>query len=112
MPAAVCNERATNQPVPLRRRGARVGFVAAPKRSYYFVTEREVEVAVSELCDLIFDWNTVTAKAGPRGAVSIADETLRDGLQSPSVINPDIGDKLKILHLMEDLGIQSADIGL
>ena len=67
---------------------------------------------MSDLCDLIYDWNKVTGKTGPRGAVSIADETLRDGLQSPSVINPGIEDKLKILHLIEDLGVQSADIGL
>ncbi|HWZ46494.1 MAG TPA: LeuA family protein [Candidatus Saccharimonadales bacterium] len=40
------------------------------------------------------------------------DETLRDGLQSPSVKDPSIGDKIKILHLMEELGINSLDIGL
>jgi isopropylmalate/homocitrate/citramalate synthase len=45
---------------------------------------------------------------GPR----FADETLRDGLQSPSIHNPSMDQKLRILHLMEDLGIQSADIGL
>jgi 2-isopropylmalate synthase len=44
--------------------------------------------------------------------VELNDETLRDGLQSPSVRNPAIGDKLEILHLMESLGIESADIGL
>ena len=40
------------------------------------------------------------------------DETLRDGLQSPSVKDPGIDDKIKILHLMEDLGINMVDIGL
>ncbi|MGZ4839962.1 MAG: hypothetical protein ACXVZR_15540, partial [Terriglobales bacterium] len=42
----------------------------------------------------------------------IDDETLRDGLQSPSVTDPPVDDKLKILHLMESLGIETADVGL
>jgi 2-isopropylmalate synthase len=40
------------------------------------------------------------------------DETLRDGLQSPSVIDPPTDIKIKILHLMDSLGIETADIGL
>jgi 2-isopropylmalate synthase len=40
------------------------------------------------------------------------DETLRDGLQNPSVTDPGIEEKLKILHLMDDLGIHVADVGL
>ena len=40
------------------------------------------------------------------------DETLRDGLQNPSVEDPSIDEKLRILHLMEDLGIEYADVGL
>jgi 2-isopropylmalate synthase len=47
-----------------------------------------------------------------RGAVELDDETLRDGLQSPSVRSPSIEKKLAVLHLMEALGIDSADIGL
>src|SRR5215467_7795108 len=59
---------------------------------------------------LIYDWNRTDA---PRPAVVILDdETLRDGLQSPSVRNPDIGEKLRILHLIDRLGIETADIGL
>ena len=60
---------------------------------------------------LIYDWNS-----GPvvpdRHAALFADETLRDGLQSPSVRTPSTEEKLRILHLIESLGIQSADIGL
>src|ERR1700751_1008450 len=48
----------------------------------------------------------------PAGAVLLNDETLRDGLQSPSVRDPSIGEKIKILHLMEALGINSLDLGL
>jgi 2-isopropylmalate synthase len=44
--------------------------------------------------------------------VELDDETLRDGLQSPSVRSPSVERKLGILHLMEALGIDSADIGL
>lgn len=63
--------------------------------------------------DLIYDWNAV---GGPewahRGRPMLDDETLRDGLQSPSVLDPSIEKKIQILHLMEDLGIDSADLGL
>jgi 2-isopropylmalate synthase len=61
----------------------------------------------------IFDWNEVNRKGRitPKN-VTFFDETLRDGLQNPSVTDPPIGDKLAILHLMEDLGIHEADIGL
>jgi isopropylmalate/homocitrate/citramalate synthase len=62
---------------------------------------------------LIYDWNSMPgAEFKPAGQVLLNDETLRDGLQSPSVKDPAIGQKLKILHLMEDLGINSLDIGL
>src|SRR5579859_6399634 len=63
--------------------------------------------------EFIFDWNEVNRKGrfAPRD-FSFFDETLRDGLQNPSVVDPGIEDKLKILHLMEDLGIHEADIGL
>ncbi|MBW8879276.1 MAG: 2-isopropylmalate synthase [Acidobacteria bacterium] len=64
--------------------------------------------------DLIYDWNRVGGGdiRPARGKVELDDETLRDGLQSPSVRNPSIEDKLKILHLIAALGIESADIGL
>ncbi len=63
--------------------------------------------------DLIYDWNRAGGAVFPaRGRVELDDETLRDGLQSPSVRSPSIDRKLQILHLMEALGIDSADIGL
>ncbi len=40
------------------------------------------------------------------------DETLRDGLQNPSVHDPTIEEKIEILHLMEALGIDMVNIGL
>ena len=62
---------------------------------------------------LIYDWNTAGAFRFPAtGPVTIDDETLRDGLQNPSVRNPSIEEKIEILHLMEALGIEMANIGL
>ena len=72
-----------------------------------FATERD------RAAGLIFDWNEVNRKGRilPKNA-TFFDETLRDGLQNPSVVDPGIEEKLKILHLMEDLGIHVADVGL
>jgi 2-isopropylmalate synthase len=63
--------------------------------------------------DLIYDWNEVARRGRiiDRG-VSFFDETLRDGLQNPSVIDPPVEPKLKLLHLMNAIGIDAADIGL
>ena len=61
----------------------------------------------------IYDWNTVTPPAiAPGTRVLLNDETLRDGLQNPSVTDPSIAEKIQILHLMESLGIDSVNIGL
>ena len=63
--------------------------------------------------DLIHDWNSVDAPFDwSASRVELNDETLRDGLQSPSVTDPDIASKKELLHLMVELGIASADIGL
>jgi 2-isopropylmalate synthase len=59
---------------------------------------------------LIHDWNP--SVAAPPYPLKLNDETLRDGLQSPSVFNPAVADKLEILHFMEELGLYSAAIGL
>ena len=59
---------------------------------------------------LIHDWNHDAA--GPRPVAMLDDETLRDGLQSPSVRTPTIDEKIDILHRMDALGIDTADIGL
>ncbi len=62
---------------------------------------------------LIYDWNTVgAAPRKPAGRVMFDDETLRDGLQSPSARDPEIDDKLALIRLMDKLGIDTADVGL
>jgi 2-isopropylmalate synthase len=63
--------------------------------------------------ELIYDWNE---GSGPQLRVAkqplLNDETLRDGLQSPSVIDPPIEKKIEILHLLEDAGVDSLNLGL
>lgn len=63
--------------------------------------------------DLIYDWNEVERR-GPviPHTIEFFDETLRDGLQNPSVTDPTIDKKLELIHLMDKLGIHEADIGL
>jgi 2-isopropylmalate synthase len=63
--------------------------------------------------NLIFDWNT-REKEAPfvAGAFQLNDETLRDGIQSPSVVDPSIEEKKQLLRYMDKLSIQCANIGL
>jgi len=64
--------------------------------------------------ELIYDWNSVekVAKLSPKRRIQFLDETLRDGIQSPSVVDPSIDDKLRLIELANDLGIDTSDIGL
>lgn len=63
--------------------------------------------------DLIHDWAAAGGEPVPRPAAAMLDdETLRDGLQSPSVVDPPLELKVEILHLMNGLGIETADVGL
>jgi len=67
--------------------------------------------------DLIYDWNAIDyeierdASKHPH-ELWFDDETLRDGLQSPSARNPTIEQKIELIDFMESLGIQKADLGL
>jgi isopropylmalate/homocitrate/citramalate synthase len=70
-------------------------------------------MAAIERDELIYDWNRVPEDATPAAAEPMfVDETLRDGLQSPSVRDPDLDEKLRLVRLMDKLGIDSADVGL
>ncbi|MCE9573445.1 MAG: LeuA family protein [Deltaproteobacteria bacterium] len=64
--------------------------------------------------ELIYDWNSVekVAKISPKRRIQFLDETLRDGIQSPSVVDPSIDDKLRLVDLAASLGIDTMDIGL
>ncbi|MCJ7629287.1 MAG: LeuA family protein [Longimicrobiales bacterium] len=62
---------------------------------------------------LVYDWSRRKPRAAEEPSLAMLDdETLRDGLQSPSVKDPSIDEKIKILHLMDGLGIETADVGL
>lgn len=62
---------------------------------------------------LIYDWNAKDRR-GPvlRKRPRFVDETIRDGLQSPSVIDPTIEQKMELVRLMDRLGIDVVDLGL
>jgi 2-isopropylmalate synthase len=63
--------------------------------------------------ELIYDWNVHGAQVErPPHPIEFDDETLRDGLQSPSVRTPSVEERVEILRLMDALGIDTADIGL
>jgi 2-isopropylmalate synthase len=63
--------------------------------------------------ELIYDWNrNVPPGMKLPDPVLLNDESLRDGLQSPSVRDPSISEKIEILYLMETLGINFLDLGL
>jgi 2-isopropylmalate synthase len=63
---------------------------------------------------LVYDWNSVMRRGRLilQSGISFFDETLRDGIQNPSVVDPKQSDKLELIHLMDQLGIHVADIGL
>lgn len=63
--------------------------------------------------NLTYDWNVGDGPAPrPPRAVEVSDETLRDGLQSPSVADPSIEDKIRMLHHQTRLGVHGTDLGL
>jgi 2-isopropylmalate synthase len=73
------------------------------------------EIPSAAAAELIYDWNEVERRGpvfGARKRFEVHDETLRDGIQNPSVVDPGIGDKLEILHLLDELGVYSTDVGL
>ena len=62
--------------------------------------------------DLFFDWNVARAAPDRLGEALVLDETLRDGIQSPSAVDPRIEEKIEILHLLDELGVVQLDLGL
>lgn len=62
--------------------------------------------------DLIYDWNTLDLGPKPTHRATFDDESLRDGLQSPSVRTPSIAQKIEILHKIHALQIDSVNLGL
>ncbi len=65
-----------------------------------------------EETELVYDWNGSPQIDPSVRRIELDDETLRDGLQSPSIRSPSIEKKLEILHLIADIGVDAADVGL
>src|SRR3954467_5624951 len=75
--------------------------------------ENESVTDVNRLGDIIHDWNEVKRRGKVfQRKIELCDETLRDGIQSPSVVDPSIEPKLEIVELQDKLGITTADVGL
>ncbi len=75
---------------------------------------RAAELDDSDASKLVYDWNTRRYR-GPvvlNRKFQLHDETLRDGIQNPSVVDPEIEDKLEILHMLEEIGVDTIDVGL
>ncbi len=60
----------------------------------------------------IYDWNEIGDTSDWKQGLEFYDESLRDGIQSPSAKDPSIEDKERILALQDRVGIQHTDIGL
>lgn len=67
---------------------------------------------MTSIADLIHDWNQTGEPFRPARPIQFDDETLRDGLQSPAVRDPDLGQKVELIELMDRLGIHTANLGL
>lgn len=74
------------------------------------MTNARVEENGRDENELIHDWNAEDPAGF--GQIQLDDETLRDGLQSPSALDPDLDTKLELVGLMEDLGVDTANVGL
>jgi len=61
---------------------------------------------------LVHDWNDAEPRPAPGHPFTLLDETLRDGLQSPSVVHPSLEDKLELLEHMRAVGIQAVNVGM
>ena len=60
--------------------------------------------------ELINDWNGLPPKDARIPLLN--DETLRDGLQSPSVRDPDIAAKRDLIHRLTRLGVDAVNLGM
>jgi 2-isopropylmalate synthase len=62
---------------------------------------------------LVYDWNRAAGEGRPRHVpVELVDETLRDGLQSPSAVAPSVDQRFELVCLMERLGVDTAVLGI
>ena len=80
------------------------------------MSDQQTQTAEPRATDLIYDWNARNRRGPlsplPDRKVTFFDETLRDGIQSPSVRDPSLEEKQEILRLTAALGIDAVDLGL
>ncbi len=71
-------------------------------------------VSENDASKLVYDWNSRSyhGRIVLNRDFQLHDETLRDGIQNPTVIDPEIEDKLEILHMLEATGVDTIDVGL
>jgi 2-isopropylmalate synthase len=63
--------------------------------------------------DTIYDWNLNGERVSPQmNPIEYFDETLRDGIQCPSVQDPPIEAKMQMIRLLSELGVHHVDVGL
>ncbi len=60
---------------------------------------------------LVYDWNA-SDRSEPARRAALLDDTLRDGLQNASVRQPELLQRVELLHRMAGLGIEAANLGL
>src|SRR5690349_10079288 len=94
----------------LRRRegiGCRTGPAPAPVLPAQL--DARIVDPMTRIADLIYDWNQQVGTFRPARPLQFDDETLRDGLQSPAVSDPDLQQKFELLEAMDRLGIHTAN---
>ncbi|MEZ0310668.1 MAG: LeuA family protein [Myxococcota bacterium] len=95
---------------------ARARAPSAPRRlseARRLPDSRRTNEWLAEASHAIYDWNSVNVSSSLVGrSFTLCDETLRDGLQSPSVTDPSVEEKVELLHLMSSLGIGAITVGL
>lgn len=71
-------------------------------------------VSENDAGKLVYDWNSRSyhGRIVLNRDFQLHDETLRDGIQNPTVIDPEIEDKVEILHMLEAIGVDTIDVGL
>lgn len=92
---------------------ARAPLTARRSDARRYPESRRTNEWLPEAAHAIYDWNTAAVSSALANRdFTLCDETLRDGLQSPSVTDPSIEDKIELMHLMNALGIGAITVGL
>jgi 2-isopropylmalate synthase len=100
------------QLIPIRKLGDANHQLTLSQPHFDWQLTMEGQMTTQKGTELIHDWNVKGETPAYPSKILVTDETLRDGLQSPSITHPSIQDKVYLLYLMRDLGVDAADLGL